>query len=91
MRDLTLRQREVLVYVASRIQRGSVPSLREIGARLGIASTNGVNDHLRALEKKGLVIRDGAKSRALSITEAGYAAIGVALCPRCQGSGRAAP
>ena len=35
------------------IDRGYPPTLREIGAHMGIKSTNGVNDHLRALERKG--------------------------------------
>jgi len=40
-------------------------ALREIGARMGIRSTNGVNDHLRALERKGYLTREDMKSRAL--------------------------
>jgi len=39
--------------------------LREIGSHFGIRSTNGVNDHLRALEKKGYLQREDLKSRAL--------------------------
>jgi SOS-response transcriptional repressor LexA len=49
---LTNRQAEVLDF----IERSSIPpTLREIGAELGIKSTNGVNDHLRALERKGRI------------------------------------
>ncbi len=32
---------------------------------MGIRSTNGVNDHLRALERKGYLTREDMKSRAL--------------------------
>jgi len=32
---------------------------------MGIRSTNGVNDHLKALEKKGYLVREELKSRAL--------------------------
>lgn len=32
---------------------------------MGIRSTNGVNDHLKALERKGYLIREELKSRAL--------------------------
>ena len=39
--------------------------MREIGSHFGIRSTNGVNDHLRALEKKGYLQREDLKSRAL--------------------------
>ena len=39
--------------------------MREIGLHMGIQSTNGVNDHLKALERKGFLVRDDMKSRAL--------------------------
>lgn len=35
--------------------RGAQPALREIGQHFGIASTNGVSDHLRALHRRGLI------------------------------------
>jgi repressor LexA len=50
------------------VDRGYPPTLREIGARMGIRSTNGVNDHLRALERKGYLTREDMKSRALRPT-----------------------
>jgi repressor LexA len=63
---LTDRQREVLEFIQeSIVGRGYPPTLREIGERMGIRSTNGVNDHLKALEKKGYLIREDLKSRAL--------------------------
>lgn len=36
---------------------------------MGIRSTNGVNDHLRALERKGYLRREDMKSRALRLVE----------------------
>jgi repressor LexA len=66
MVGLTQRQQMVLDYIRqSIIDRGYPPTLREIGARMGIRSTNGVNDHLRALERKGYLTREDMKSRAL--------------------------
>jgi repressor LexA len=63
---LTDRQREVLDFISDSIRkRGYPPTLREIGGHFGIRSTNGVNDHLRALEKKGFLHREDLKSRAL--------------------------
>ena len=63
---LTDRQLEVLRFIAREIEeRGYPPTIREIGEALDIASTNGVNDHLKALERKGYLQRDAAKSRAL--------------------------
>lgn len=64
--SLTERQKLVLDFIGSSIeQRGYPPTLREIGQHLGIRSTNGVNDHLKALEKKGFLKREDLKSRAL--------------------------
>src|SRR5664279_3372671 len=63
---LTDRQREILDFITQSIrERGYPPTLREIGLHFGIRSTNGVNDHLRALEKKGHLQREDLKSRAL--------------------------
>jgi repressor LexA len=63
---LTDRQREILDFISKSIaKRGYPPTLREIGSHFGIKSTNGVNDHLRALEKKGYLHREDLKSRAL--------------------------
>jgi len=63
---LTDRQREILSFIGQSIrERGYPPTLREIGTQFGIKSTNGVNDHLRALEKKGYLQREDLKSRAL--------------------------
>jgi repressor LexA len=59
----------VLDFIRQSISdRGYPPTLREIGARMGIRSTNGVNDHLRALERKGYLTREDMKSRALRPT-----------------------
>src|SRR5689334_6364314 len=72
MQGLTDRQQQVLEYIRSSItQRGYPPTLREIGAHMGIRSTNGVNDHLRALERKGYLTREDMKSRALRPMENG--------------------
>ena len=66
MNGLTDRQREVLRFVAQQIEEcGYPPTIREIGEALDIRSTNGVNDHLKALERKGFLTRDPVKSRAL--------------------------
>ncbi len=66
---LTDRQREILDFITSSItERGYPPTLREIGEHFGIRSTNGVNDHLKALEKKGHLRREDLKSRAMRPT-----------------------
>src|SRR3954466_3614253 len=71
MQGLTERQQMVLDFIRQSIaDRGYPPTLREIGNFMGIRSTNGVNDHLRALERKGYLAREDMKSRALRPTRA---------------------
>ena len=66
MQGLTRRQQQVLDFITRRIEeQGYPPTIREIGEEMGIRSTNGVNDHLKALERKGFLMREGLKSRAL--------------------------
>jgi repressor LexA len=63
---LTQRQKQILDFISASItERGYPPTLREIGEHFGIRSTNGVNDHLKALEKKGHLTREDLKSRAM--------------------------
>lgn len=65
-RKLTKRQQLVLDFISEHITHwGYPPTIREIGDSLQIKSTNGVNDHLKALERKGYLVRQDAKSRAL--------------------------
>ena len=53
MDELPPRQRDVLDFIATTIaQRGVPPTYREIGDALDISSTNGVADHVKALERK---------------------------------------
>ncbi len=65
--ELTDRQREVYDFIQDRIRAwGYPPTIREIGEHLGIKSTNGVADHLKALKRKGYLEHDERKSRALT-------------------------
>ncbi len=71
MKELTSRQRQLLAFIESYIaDNGYPPAIREMAEHMGIRSTNGVNDHLKALERKGyLSRRPGLKSRALRLLE----------------------
>jgi repressor LexA len=87
MTGLTDRQLEVLRFIAREIEeRGYPPTIREIGEALDIRSTNGVNDHLKALERKGFLTRDPVKSRALIPTSAAREALGGDEAPPARGS-----
>jgi repressor LexA len=82
MNALTDRQLEVLRFIATQIdEAGYPPTIREIGEALDIRSTNGVNDHLKALERKGYLTRDPVKSRALIPTSAAREVLGDAARP----------
>jgi repressor LexA len=64
---LTARQREILDFVRESIDCGYPPTLREIAYAFNITSTNGVSDHLKALEKKGWIRREKFISRGLRV------------------------
>lgn len=67
-RPLTERQRAILQFIADHIaSNGFPPTLRDIGRRFAIRSTNGVNDHLHALERKGHIVRRDMVSRGIRI------------------------
>lgn len=70
MEELTDRQKEILAFITrTSEERGFPPTIREIGEEMGIASTNGVNDHLKALERKGYLTRGEQQSRSLVPTK----------------------
>ena len=65
---MTARQRSVFEYICRYIEKnGYAPSFKEIGAELGIVSTNGIKDHLDRLERKGYITRTAGRGRALQV------------------------
>lgn len=64
---LTDRQKAIYDFLLKTIrEKGFAPSIPEIGRRFKIASTNGVSDHLKALEKKGYIRRVGKRAIELA-------------------------
>jgi repressor LexA len=60
---LTPRQKAIYDFLLKTIrEKGFAPSIPEIGKQFKIASTNGVSDHLKALEKKGYIRRVGKRA-----------------------------
>ena len=58
----------ILEYVNEFIyENGYAPSVREIGAAVGLRSTASVSYHLQALQEKGLLQAPGAKGRKRAI------------------------
>ncbi|MBW9205401.1 transcriptional repressor LexA [Mumia sp. zg.B53] len=65
---LTPRQRRVLEIIRESLeQRGYPPSMREIGAAVGLASVSSVAHQLKVLERNGFVRRDPNRPRAIEV------------------------
>ncbi|MCU0722858.1 MAG: transcriptional repressor LexA [Planctomycetes bacterium] len=59
---LTARQRQALDRIVEAVrERGYFPSVREIGAALGVRSPATAAKHLRALEARGALVREGGR------------------------------
>jgi repressor LexA len=68
---LTQRQQEILDYLeATHREQGYLPSTREIQTRFGFASQTAAVNHLRALERKGVLKRLARKARAIQLRPA---------------------
>src|SRR5579884_589104 len=68
--QLTDKQRQIYDFIADKIEsRGYGPTVREIGLAFDIKSPNGVMCHLKALEKKGLIKREGFSARAIMLLD----------------------
>jgi repressor LexA len=71
VQDLTRRQRQVLAALRRLHERDGVPpTLREIGAEVGLASASSVIAHVRVLEERGLAERAPGCPRTLRATRA---------------------
>lgn len=67
---LTPRQREVFEFIKQRIEETNrPPTLREIGQRFEISSTNGVRSILAALVKKNYIARSPKLSRGIDLPQ----------------------
>jgi len=68
MKQLTDRQRHILEMIREAVrQNGYPPTVREIGAAVGLTSPASVQGHLAVLEQKGFIRRGQAKRRALEV------------------------
>src|SRR6266545_8103883 len=68
--QLTERQREIYDFIKHKIEsRGYGPTVREIGLGFKIKSPNGVMCHLKALEHKGFIKREGFSARAIMLVD----------------------
>lgn len=64
------RQQDVLDILIARVRAGQPPpTLRELCTQMGVKSTNGMNDHLDALVRKGFIERDFMRARGIRVLD----------------------
>ena len=69
-----LGKRQLAIYDFIRSysdEHGYPPSVREIGAAVGLASPSTVHMHLKVLEEQGLIKRDSKKPRTIGVMDKG--------------------
>lgn len=67
MQPINATQKKVYEFLAERLQNGVPPSIREIGAAVGLKSTSSVQANLIALEKAGYIQRDPLLKRSIRL------------------------
>ena len=77
MKELTVRQKQILKFIRKKIESTGLPPTRaEISEEFGFKSTNAAEDHLRALAKKGAIEMLSGTDRGIRVP-AGYYMAGV--------------
>ena len=68
MAKLTAKQQQIYDYILQFTnQNGYPPSVREIGAAVGLKSPSTVHFHMKGLEEAGVIIKAEGKTRAISL------------------------
>ena len=67
MEPINETQKRIYEFLVERSQDGVPPSVREIGAAVGLKSTSSVQANLDALEKAGYIMRDPLLKRSIRI------------------------
>ncbi|WP_276805064.1 transcriptional repressor LexA [Lactobacillus hominis] len=72
------KQLEILRYIYETVEdRGFPPTVREICSAVNLSSTSTVHGHLARLERKGLILKDATKPRAIEVTREGLNALDI--------------
>lgn len=67
MKQITDRQKQILVFISDYQEANSFPpTVREIGEHFGV-SIRAVQDHITALQKKGFITQTQKKSRSIKV------------------------
>jgi len=68
--DLTTRQRQILDFIREQLEDSGMPPTRaEIAAALGFKSANAAEEHLRALQRKGVIDLVPGASRGIQLKD----------------------
>lgn len=68
MAKLTAKQQQIYDYIlAFTSDHGYPPSVREIGAAVGLKSPSTVHFHMKGLEEAGVIVKAEGKTRAISL------------------------
>lgn len=68
MANLTRKQQQIYDFILEfTAQHGYPPSVREIGAAMGLKSPSTVHFHMKGLEEAGVIIKAEGKTRAISL------------------------
>ena len=68
MAQMTRMQQKIYDYIAQMlVQEGYPPSVREIGAAVGLKSPSTVHFHLKHMEEKGIIKKAGRKGRTITL------------------------
>ena len=71
MKQLTPKQRQIYEFIqAFSAEHGYPPSVREIGAAVGLKSPSTVHFHLKGLEEAGILVKAEGKTRAITLAGA---------------------
>ena len=69
MKTLSPKQQQIYDYIISfSAEHGYPPSVREIGAYVGLKSPSTVHFHLKGLESAGLITKAEGKTRAITVS-----------------------
>jgi len=72
MADLTRKQQQIYDFILEFTgSHGYPPSVREIGAAMGLKSPSTVHFHMKGLEEAGMIVKAEGKTRAISLPGAG--------------------
>jgi repressor LexA len=83
MSELTPRQREILKLIQdSLVETGMPPTRAEIAAEMGFKSPNAAEEHLRALQKKGVLDLIPGASRGIQLKDSLREQLGLPLIGR---------